>query len=36
MSPLPIIDKFLWSVVVSTVSHMNLYTEDELKFDKKH
>ena len=33
---LPIIDKFLWSVVVSTVSPVVLYAEDKIKFDKKH
>ena len=32
MSSLPIIDKFLWSVVVSTVP---LYAEDQLKIRQK-
>ena len=30
MSSLPIIDKFLWLVVVSTVSPVTQYAEDEL------
>ena len=33
---LPIIDKFLWSVVVSIVSPVVLYTEDKLKIRQKH
>ena len=32
---LPIIDEFLWSVVVSTVTPMALYAEDELKIRQK-
>ena len=36
MSSLPIIDKFLWLVVVSTVSPVTQYAEDEFKIDKKH
>ena len=32
---LPIMDEFLWSVVVSTVSPVALYAEDELKLRQK-
>ena len=35
MSSLPIVDKFLWLVVVLTVSPAKLYAEDKLKLDKK-
>ena len=36
MSSLPIIDEFLWSVVVSTVSPVTLQKKTSLKIDKKH
>ena len=38
MASLPIIDEFLWSVVVSTVSPVTLYSKQKTSFkiDKKH
>ena len=33
---LPSINKFLWSVVVSTISPVKLYAGDELKILQKH
>ena len=36
MSSLPIIDKFLWSVVVSTVSPVTPQKKTSLKIDKTH
>ena len=35
MLSLPIINKFLWSVVVTIVSPVVLYAEDELKIRQK-
>ena len=32
---LPIIYEFLWSVVVSTVSPVKLYAEEDLKIEQK-
>ena len=36
MSSLPVMDEFLWSVIVSTVSPVTLKQKTSLKIDKKH